>query len=80
MTRENEVLAASQVQDSGISKRTFLKTAAILGAGAAVSSNRAFAADKDTLRIGYISPKTGPFAPFAEADQNVLPDENAGPE
>ena len=71
MTEENEVPVASGVRDMGISKRAFLKTAAILSAGAAVSSNRAFAADKDTLRIGYISPRTGPFAPFAEADDFI---------
>jgi branched-chain amino acid transport system substrate-binding protein len=71
MTRKNRLPAGSGTQDTGISKRTFLKTAAILGAGAALSSNRAFAADKDTLRIGYISPRTGPFAPFAEADDFI---------
>ena len=72
MARKNKVCAAAGKRNSTISKRTFLKTAALLGAGAALSSNRAFAAEKDTLRIGYISPKTGPFAPFAEADDFIV--------
>ena len=68
MTQENEGPVGLGTRAADISKRTFLKTAAVLSAGAALSSNRAFAADKDTLRIGYVSPRTGPFAPFAEAD------------
>lgn len=27
---------------------------------------------RDTIRIGYVSPRTGPFAPFAEADEYIL--------
>lgn len=54
-------------------RRKFLTSAAALAAGAALlSASRAWAADKDTIRIGYISPKTGPFAPFTEADDFTL--------
>jgi branched-chain amino acid transport system substrate-binding protein len=56
-----------------IDRRRVLKIAATLTAGAAVSSaGHAWAADRDTIRIGYISPRTGPFAPFTEADEFVL--------
>lgn len=41
--------------------------AALASAGAAP---RAFAAD--TLKIGYVSPQTGPLAPFGEADKWVI--------
>ena len=54
-------------------RRKFLTSATALAAGAALlSASRAWAADKDTIRIGYISPKTGPFAPFTEADDFTL--------
>ncbi|GLH77116.1 ABC transporter substrate-binding protein [Bradyrhizobium sp. SSBR45G] len=55
------------------SKRGFMKVAAAAGAMAALGRNSlAWAANKDTIRIGYISPKTGPFSPFAEADDFIL--------
>jgi branched-chain amino acid transport system substrate-binding protein len=72
MAWKNEVTMPPGVRCRGISKRDFLKTAAVLGAGAAFLPRRALAADKDTLRIGYISPRTGPFAPFAEADEFII--------
>lgn len=71
MAREKEIPVASGAQDVRISKRTFLRTAAVLTTGAAFSTGGAFAASKDTIRIGYISPRTGPFAPFAEADEFI---------
>src|SRR5450631_4514171 len=64
-------LTSATPADAG--KRQFLKTAAALTAGAALgAAPRAWAADKATIRIGYVSPKTGPFAPFAEADDFIL--------
>jgi len=42
-------------------------TAALVAAGA---TPLAFAAD--TLKIGYVSPQTGPLAPFGEADKWVI--------
>ncbi|MGJ4931604.1 ABC transporter substrate-binding protein [Bradyrhizobium sp. HKCCYLS2038] len=54
-------------------RRDLLKTAAVLTAGATLgSTGRAWAAADKKIRIGYISPKTGPFAPFAEADDFIL--------
>ena len=63
MFRDKEGSVAKTADFAPVSKRHFLKTAAALTAGAAFSGTRAFAADKDTIRIGYISPRTGPFAP-----------------
>jgi len=54
-------------------RRGFLAGAAALAGAAPLGLvGRAWAADKDTIRIGYISPKTGPFAPFTEADDFTL--------
>lgn len=53
-------------------KRAFLTTAAAtLAAPAILTSGRAYAATP-TLRIGHVSPRTGPLAGFAEADDYVL--------
>ena len=49
-------------------RRQFNQAAAALAAGTAAPF--AFAADK--LKIGYVSPQTGPLAPFGEADRWVI--------
>lgn len=54
-------------------RRNFLKGAAALAAGS-LGAPAVFAAD-ETIRIGYLTHRTGPFAPFAEADAFIL--ENA---
>jgi branched-chain amino acid transport system substrate-binding protein len=65
MTGRNEAI-------STISRRTFLG-----GAGTALAApfilrrTRAYA-QTPTLKLGYVSPKTGPLAGFAEADDYVL--------
>ena len=51
-----------------LNRRTFVQSTAALAATTAVP--RAFAAD--TLKIGYVSPQTGPLAPFGEADKWVI--------
>ncbi len=54
------------------SRRTFLLGAsAALATPAILKSSRAYAATP-TLRIGHVSPRTGPLAGFAEADDYVL--------
>ena len=54
------------------SRRRFLRGAtAALAAPALLSATRAYAANP-TLRIGHVSPRTGPLAGFAEADDYVL--------
>jgi branched-chain amino acid transport system substrate-binding protein len=51
-----------------LNRRTFVQSAAAIAAATAVP--RVFAAD--TLKIGYVSPQTGPLAPFGEADKWVI--------
>ena len=58
---------------SQTSRRRFLKgTAAIMAAPAILKYSRAYAADP-VIKIGHVSPRTGPLAGFAEADEYVLP-------
>ena len=53
-------------------RRTVLKTlAATAAAPAILKYTRAYAADP-VIRIGHVSPRTGPLAAFAEADDHVL--------
>jgi branched-chain amino acid transport system substrate-binding protein len=51
-----------------LNRRQFTQAAAALAAGGATPL--VFAAD--TLKIGYVSPQTGPLAPFGEADKWVI--------
>lgn len=54
---------------SSSTRRKFLhRSVATVGA---LSAPAVFAA-RDIIRIGYVSPRTGPFAPFAEADEYIL--------
>lgn len=53
-------------------RRGFLAgTAAAISAPAILRGTRAYAQDK-TLKIGFVSPNTGPLAGFAEADEYIL--------
>jgi branched-chain amino acid transport system substrate-binding protein len=54
------------------SRRNFLKGIGGLTAAVALRPGTASAAAEKKIRIGYISPRTGPFAPFAEADEFIL--------
>ena len=45
--------------------------AASVAAPAILSTTRAYAANP-TIKVGHISPRTGPLAGFAEADEFVL--------
>ncbi|MEM9575247.1 MAG: ABC transporter substrate-binding protein, partial [Pseudomonadota bacterium] len=59
-------------QTKTISRRIFLASgAATLAAPAILRSSRAYA-QNPTLKIGHISPRSGPLAAFAEADEFVL--------
>jgi branched-chain amino acid transport system substrate-binding protein len=63
------------LDDEAAARRNFLKKSGmlgLLGASALTGLTDAFAASGDTIRIGYISPMTGPFAPFAEADNFTI--------
>jgi len=55
-----------------ISRRKFIAgSAALIAAPAILCSTRAYAANP-TIKIGHVSPRTGPLAGFAEADDFVL--------
>ena len=58
----------------GIDRRTLLKMSAATGAMVATGSLAAPAvhAQAKPIKIGYVSPATGPLAPFAAADQFML--------
>ena len=53
---------------STLGRRKFLKTAAASGALAAGIGAPAVHAQARTIKIGYVSPQTGPLAAFAEVD------------
>jgi len=58
--------------NAGMSRRMLIKTsAAALAAPAILHFTRAYA-DTPTLKIGHVSPRTGPLAGFAEADDHIL--------
>lgn len=55
-----------------LSRRRFLKQAALAASAPAILSHtRAYAANP-VIKIGHVSPQTGPLAGFAEADEYVL--------
>jgi branched-chain amino acid transport system substrate-binding protein len=57
---------------NGASRRTFMKTGAMaLATPAILHFTRAYA-DTPKLKIGHVSPRTGPLAGFAEADDHIL--------
>ena len=62
---------AHQLTKRGISRRQFVKTSAGAVAAGTLLGKRAFAAPKP-LKIGYISPETGPLAPFGGTDAFVV--------
>ena len=54
-------------------RRDFLKTTAATGALAATSGLTAPAIAQDAaIKLGYVSPQTGPLAAFGEADKFVI--------
>ena len=53
----------------GMTRRKFVATSTAAGAAAVASHLPAPAiARAKTIRIGYVSPQTGPLAPFGESD------------
>ena len=56
----------------GIDRRTLLKVTAAGGALAATGVAAPAVAQQRTVKIGYVSPQTGPLAAFAEADNFIL--------
>lgn len=55
-----------------VGRRYFLKSAAALAVAASMLSSLEAMASSDVLKIGYVSPQSGPFSPFAEADDYII--------
>src|ERR1035438_9463854 len=67
-------VSSEKVQQSTkgrVSRRQFVQTSAGVVAAGALLGKRAFAAPRP-LKIGYVSPETGPLAPFGESDAFVV--------
>jgi len=60
-------------KSNGFSRRDFLKAgaASTIAMPAILTATRAYA-QTPTLKVGYVSPKTGPLAGFAEADEYII--------
>ena len=56
----------------GLSRRQFIAASAAGGAALAFGGRRAFAQAGDSLKVGFISPRTGPLAGFGQTDGYVL--------
>jgi branched-chain amino acid transport system substrate-binding protein len=71
-----EIIAMSQKSSScrvgSLSRRAFIAASAAGGAAFALGGRRAFAQSGDGLKVGFISPRTGPLAGFGETDGYVL--------
>jgi branched-chain amino acid transport system substrate-binding protein len=63
-----------RIKGSRIDRRTFVKTTAAAGAAAAVTPLFAptVRAQARIIKIGFVTPQTGPLAPFAAADDFTL--------
>lgn len=61
-------------QPGGMSRRYLLKTAAAAAAALSVpaSMRSAFASGEDVIRVGFISPQSGPLGIFGDGDPYVL--------
>ena len=56
----------------GINRRTLLKVTAASGAVAATGIAAPAIAQTKPIKLGYVSPQTGPLAAFAEADNFII--------
>jgi branched-chain amino acid transport system substrate-binding protein len=73
MDREEKMTTGPMDGRDAVSRRRFLKysAGAALATPAILSITRAYA-QSPTLKLGYVSPKTGPLAGFAEADDYII--------
>ena len=56
-----------------LSRRSLLKAGAAAGTAFAAGFPAPAIAQNRTIKLGYVSPQTGPLAPFGEADSFVVP-------
>src|SRR6185437_1681349 len=63
----------STAQRAGLNRREFLVSTAATGAALALGGHTTYAAAADaTLKVGFISPRTGALAGFGEGDGYIL--------
>ena len=55
-----------------VSRRKFLKQVAAGAGGSVLASGVAFAQSTETIKVGFVSPRTGPLGGFGEGDPYVL--------
>ncbi len=72
--KRNTNKPSSGVAPRGLSRRDFVKraTAGAGGIAFAGSISTAFAQAADVIKIGFVSPRTGPLGGFGEGDPFVL--------
>lgn len=63
--------SSNWIADARLSRRRFIAASAAGGAALALGGRTAFA-QSDALKVGFISPRTGPLAGFGETDGYVL--------
>ncbi|HMI00620.1 MAG TPA: ABC transporter substrate-binding protein, partial [Bradyrhizobium sp.] len=62
----------TRIVPTGIDRRTLLKSSAAAGAALATGIAMPAIAQTRPIKLGYVSPQTGPLAAFAEADNFII--------
>jgi branched-chain amino acid transport system substrate-binding protein len=72
--KRTEIQKVSGASDGDVSRRDFVKRAAAGAGGLALAGKvtSAFAQASDVIKIGFVSPRTGPLGGFGESDPYVL--------
>ncbi|MBY5621141.1 ABC transporter substrate-binding protein [Rhizobium leguminosarum] len=68
----NGIFRNGKFNAASLSRRSFIASTVAGGAALALSGRMAFAQSSDTLKVGFISPRTGPLGGFGETDGYVL--------
>ena len=72
MMESSRHLATEEAELDRVKRRFLQGAAAATGTSLLGAAGGARAADRDKIRIGYVSAKTGPFSPFTEADDFIV--------
>jgi branched-chain amino acid transport system substrate-binding protein len=72
--KRTETQKTFDIASANVSRRDFVKRAAAGAGGLALAGNMssAFAQASDVIKIGFVSPRTGPLGGFGEGDPYVL--------
>ncbi|NKL19164.1 ABC transporter substrate-binding protein [Rhizobium leguminosarum] len=68
----NGIFRSGKFNAASLSRRSFITSTVAGSAALALSGRTAFAQSGDTLKVGFISPRTGPLGGFGETDGYVL--------